>query len=64
MISPRDLAANIEYHRQYLSARLRELRDVGLLAQDGQLYLLSEDGRAFIQGDGDPDEIEARDPTS
>ncbi|WP_207586343.1 MarR family transcriptional regulator [Halomontanus rarus] len=51
-VSPKVLAANIDYDRQYVSKRCGELTDVGLLKTDGNgLYQLTETGYAYLAGE-------------
>lgn len=59
LASPKVIAANIEYDRQYVSKRCRALveRDVLHQPTDG-LYELSDLGRRFLSGDLDPQKIE------
>lgn len=59
IVSPKVLALNIDYDRQYTSKRCRELTDKGILAQSGSgIYELSEKGREFLAGDLDAEELE------
>lgn len=64
-MSPKVLAANLEYHPSYMGRRLRTLRDVGLLQQheDG-LYSLSDLGEEFLAAELSQTDIEALDPDS
>nr|WP_167603407.1 helix-turn-helix domain-containing protein [Halorubrum sodomense] len=57
--SPKVLAANIDYDRQYVSKRCQTLLSSGLLEQpeDG-LYRLSDLGRDFLAGDVEAEVIE------
>ncbi|SIS10604.1 phage repressor protein [Natronorubrum thiooxidans] len=59
LVSPRVLAANIEYDRQYVSKRCRTLSEAGLLvAVDTGLYELTETGREYLEGELDVSELE------
>ena len=58
-VSPKVLAANIEYDRQYLSKRCGRLVEAGLLESvDTGLYQLSESGKAYLDGEVDGSELE------
>lgn len=58
-VSPKVLAANIEYDRQYLSKRCGRLVEAGLLESvDTGLYQLSESGEAYLDGELDGSELE------
>lgn len=58
-VSPRVLAANIEYDRQYLSKRCRKLAEVGLLESvETGLYQLTEMGHSYLDGELDVSELE------
>jgi hypothetical protein len=62
-VSPKVLASNIEYHRDYVGRRLRKMRDAGLLVQhDDGLYEPSELGRQMLAGELSRREIEKLDP--
>lgn len=57
-VSPRVLAANIEYDRQYVSKRCRILSESGLLeAVDTGLYQLTETGEEYLEGELDVSEL-------
>ncbi|RZH67852.1 MarR family transcriptional regulator [Natrinema altunense] len=59
LVSPRVLAANIEYDRQYVSKRCRTLSEAGLLdIVDTGLYQLTETGTAYLEGTLDVSELE------
>jgi len=62
-ISPRDLAVNIDYDRGYVGDVLREFQKVDMVNQKGQVYQLTDCGRAFLSGEIEPHKIEAQDPT-
>ncbi|WP_394740146.1 MarR family transcriptional regulator [Natronococcus roseus] len=58
-VSPKVLAANIEYDRQYLSKRCGRLVEAGLLESvDTGLYRLSESGEAYLDGELDGSALE------
>ena len=58
-VSPKVLAANIEYDRQYVGKRCGALADAGLLKSVGNgLYQLTETGRAYLEGELDVSELE------
>lgn len=61
-ISPRDLAVNIDYTRKYVGNECRTLAEAGLLENDDGMYRLSDQGRAFLAGEIDADDIS--NPTS
>ncbi|QLG48909.1 MarR family transcriptional regulator [Natrinema halophilum] len=51
-VSPRVLAANVDYDRQYVSKRCRTLSDAGLLtAVETGLYQLTETGQEYLEGE-------------
>ncbi|MFC4449812.1 MarR family transcriptional regulator [Halorussus aquaticus] len=59
LVSPKVLAVNIDYDRQYTSKRCRKLTQEGILEQDDSgLYRLSDKGRKFLSGDLDAEELE------
>ncbi|WP_207589859.1 MarR family transcriptional regulator [Halomontanus rarus] len=59
LVSPRVLAANIEYDRQYVSKRCRVLSEAGLLtAVETGLYQLTETGKTYLEGELDVSELE------
>ncbi|SDR12481.1 MarR family transcriptional regulator [Natronobacterium texcoconense] len=58
-VSPRVLAANTGYDRQYVSKRCRTLSEAGLLEDiDTGLYQLTETGAAYLEGKLDADDLE------
>lgn len=61
--SAKVISANIEYDRQYVNKRLRELAEEGLLQKNEEsgLYELSELGREFLSGDLDASDLERDD---
>lgn len=59
-VSPRVLAVNIDYDRQYVSKRCRTLSEAGLLETvTTGLYQLSETGRAYLAGELDGSDLVA-----
>ncbi|RBI60128.1 phage repressor protein [halophilic archaeon] len=62
-VTPKVVADNIGYGRNYTGKRLRALRDAGLLVQhENGAYELSDLGREFLAGDLTREEVEALDP--
>lgn len=58
VLSPRVLAVNTDYSRHYVSARLGELRDAGLVDRvDDGLYRITDRGRAYLEGELDSDDL-------
>ncbi|WP_200820873.1 MarR family transcriptional regulator [Halobellus limi] len=57
LISPKMLAENIEYDRQYVYKRLRVLTEAGLLESDDGIYELTDLGRDFLAGDVGEDDL-------
>lgn len=59
--SPKVIAANIGYDRQYTSKSCRRLLHTDLLEKGPNgLYSLSDEGESFLKGDLEPDKIEQR----
>ncbi|WP_226483249.1 MarR family transcriptional regulator [Natrinema amylolyticum] len=59
LVSPKVLAVNIEYDRQYVSRRCSALSDAGLLESvDTGLYQLTDTGTAYLEGELDVSELE------
>ncbi|MBP1985959.1 MarR family transcriptional regulator [Halolamina salifodinae] len=59
LASPKVVAVNIDYDRQYVSKRLGELRDLDLLRKDESgLYELTDYARSFLDGEVDPEKLE------
>ncbi|RDZ43428.1 phage repressor protein [Haloferax sp. Atlit-19N] len=58
-VSPKIMAFNIDYDRQYVYKRLRSLVDAGLLASEEGVYQLTDFGRDFLAGRVDADDVEA-----
>lgn len=62
-VTPKVVADNIGYGRNYTGKRLRALRDAGLLMQhDNGSYELSDLGREFLADNLSREELEALDP--
>ena len=61
LASPRVIAANIDYDRNYTGKRCRNFADRDLLVNHEGLYELSEKGRKFLDGDLDADDLEPDD---
>lgn len=63
LLTSKVIGANTSYSRQYVNKRLRNyLLPAGLVQnEDDGLYRLTEQGREFLNGTVDPDEIP--DPT-
>lgn len=60
-VSPKVLAVNIGYDRQYVSKRCGTLADAGLLESiDTGLYQLTETGRAYLEGELDVGVLEGK----
>ena len=60
--SPKVIALNIEYDRQYTSKRCRALESEEILtSSETGVYSLSERGRKFLLGEIDPEEFEKDD---
>ncbi|WP_138006548.1 MarR family transcriptional regulator [Halalkalirubrum salinum] len=58
LASPKVIAVNIDYDRQYTSKNCRKLAEVDLLRKDESgLYGLTEKGRSFLAGSVDPSEL-------
>jgi len=59
LVSPRVLAVNIGYDRQYVSKRCRKLSTAGLLtAVDTGLYQLTDTGDSYLKGELDVSDLE------
>lgn len=57
--SPKVIAANIDYERNYTGKRCRALADADLLEKtDDGLYQLSEMGRKFLDGEVSASDLE------
>ncbi len=59
LISPRDLARNLEYDRNYTGTACRELAQAELVESHDGVYQLTARGRAFLAGDLDPAAIDS-----
>jgi len=57
-ISARALAENIDYDRNYTSKECSNLVDVGILNKKDTIYKLSDNGRAFLAGEINADELD------
>jgi len=58
-LSPRILAANIDYSRHYIARRLAKLEEEGLVIKiEEGLYEITEKGRAYLAGDLDAEDLE------
>lgn len=57
-ISARGLAKNIDYDRNYVTRECPTLVENGLLQKEGNIYSLTDRGRAFLAGDLDADDLE------
>lgn len=58
--TPKSLADSIGHNNDYVGVRCRELAAYGLLRRPSRgLYLLSEDGEAYLEGDLDAADLEA-----
>lgn len=55
--TPREIAARLEKSEEYVSDRCRQLRTRELLASEGERYRLAERGRAYLDGEIDPEEL-------
>jgi len=59
ILSPRVLAVNTDYTRQYVSERLAPLLDAKLVKKyDEGLYEITDRGRAYLEGDLDAEDLE------
>ncbi|MFC4246675.1 MarR family transcriptional regulator [Natribaculum luteum] len=59
LVSPKVLAADIEYDRHYVSKRCKILTEAGLLTKvETGLYELTETGQTYLEGDLDVSELE------
>lgn len=58
-LSPRILAANIDYSRHYIARRLAKLEEEGLVTKiDEGLYEITDQGRDYLAGDLDAEDLE------
>jgi predicted transcriptional regulator len=58
--TPKVIAANIDYTRQYVNERIRPLSDNGLVKTDGDgLYHITEKGRRYLTGELEDEDLEA-----
>ncbi|WP_276254795.1 MarR family transcriptional regulator [Halomontanus rarus] len=58
-ISARGLAKNIDYDRNYVSRECPTLVENGILQKEGTIYSLTDQGRAFLAGELNADDLEA-----
>lgn len=57
--TPKSLADSIGHNNDYVGVRCRELAAFGLLRRPSRgLYLLSEEGQAYLEGELDADDLE------
>jgi len=62
VLSPRVLAYNIDYTRNYVSKRLSKLVDAGLIEKvDDGLYQITDFGRDYLNGELDAEDIDMDD---
>lgn len=58
-LSPKVLAYNADYTRNYMTNRLAELREAGLVERvDEGLYQITDRGRQYLAGEISADELE------
>jgi len=57
LVSPKIIAVNIGYDRQYAYKRLRVLSEAGLLEAEDGIYELTDLGREFLAGDLDENDL-------
>jgi predicted transcriptional regulator len=56
--TPHVVSANIDYSRQYVNRRIRQLADHDLLENTGDgLYQITDRGKAYLAGDLDADDL-------
>ena len=54
VLSPSVIAVNLDYTRNWVSRRISQLVDAGLIEKvDGSYYEISELGQAYLKGDVD-----------
>ncbi|MFC7214577.1 MarR family transcriptional regulator [Saliphagus sp. GCM10025334] len=59
VLSPKILSVNTDYSRHYLSTRLAELLESGLVNRvDDGLYEITDLGHAYLEGDLEADDLE------
>ena len=59
ILSPRMLAVNTDYSRHYVSERLALLLESELVEKQGEgLYLITDQGRAYLAGELDAEDLE------
>lgn len=58
ILSPIVVAKNMDYGQQYVRERVRELTNYGLLDKESRgYYRINDQGRAYLDGEIEPDEI-------
>ncbi|MFC7073250.1 winged helix-turn-helix transcriptional regulator [Halovenus rubra] len=58
-LSPRILAANVDYSRHYIARRLAKLEEGGLIEKvDEGLYEITIQGRKYLSGDLSAEDLE------
>ncbi|OYR69023.1 winged helix-turn-helix domain-containing protein [Halorubrum ezzemoulense] len=59
ILTPAIIARNLDYTRNWISRRIGELEDAGLVDPvDTGYYRISERGRAYLAGEIDADDLE------
>ena len=57
--TPKVVAVNIDYSRQYVNGRIRTLESHGLLEKtEPGLYQITDRGRAYLAGELDADDLD------
>ncbi|ELZ95025.1 phage PhiH1 repressor protein [Haloferax mucosum ATCC BAA-1512] len=56
-VTAKSIAANIDYHRQYVNKRMRVLENAGLFSNTDGIYSLTDFGREFLAGNVSEDEL-------
>lgn len=58
--TPQVIAANIDYSRQYVNQRIRQLADENLVENTGDgLYRITDRGHEYLAGDLDADDLDS-----
>ncbi|MDB2285458.1 helix-turn-helix domain-containing protein [Halorubrum ezzemoulense] len=58
ILTPAVIARNLDYTRNWISRRISELEDAGLVDPvDSGYYRISERGRAYLAGEIDADDL-------
>lgn len=61
-LTPRVLAENTDYSRNYINKRMKELRESGLVVRVGDgFYEISDRGRAYLAGELNAEDLERDD---